>query len=293
MKNILKFIYHIIPFKKYIFMLIRPFNLPEPVYKHLHFKNIFRVKFDTYHFLITHYGYQIENEIFWKGLTGGWEKISMQLWIELCKDSNVILDIGANTGIYSLAAKAVNHKAFVAGFEPVGRVYKKFKKNCELNNFDIKCCDYAISNNDGTAVIYDTPTEHVLSVTVNKNMSPIGVDTIETKINTKKLSTFIKEFSLKNIDLIKIDVETHEAEVLEGMEEFLVAFQPTLLIEILNDEVGEKVQTLIKDIDYLFFNIDEVGKPKRVDKISKSDYFNYLICKKEIAQKLNLIPIGN
>ncbi len=288
MKKIIKSIYNIIPFKIYLFKMARHFSIPESVYKHLNFKGIIDVKFENYSFLMHNYGYQLENEIFWSGLTGGWEKISMSLWIELCKNSNTIIDIGANTGVYSLVAKAVNSKANVFGFEPVERVCRKFEKNCQLNNFDIKCFEYALSNYNGEASIYDTPTEHVYSVAVNINISGLS-DVVETKIKTKALASFIQENSIENIDLMKIDVETHESEVLEGMGEYLHLLQPTLLIEILNDEVGKKVQDLLKGIDYLFFNIDEIGIPKRVTNIVKSDYYNYLICKMEIAQKLNLV----
>lgn len=289
MRNLFKIIYNILPFKKYLFLLIRPLKISESLYRHLHFKGIFTVKFNNYKFKIRHYGYQIENEIFWAGLTEGWEKISMRLWVELCKDSKIIFDIGANTGIYSLVAKSINPTSEIYGFEPVKRVYEKYGKNCELNQFQINCYNYAISNYDGEAVIYDTYSEHVLSVTVNKNLADKSVNTIETKINTKKLLTFIIENKINNIDLIKIDVETHEPEVLEGMAEYLSVFKPTLLIEILNDEIGERVQAVIKNIEYLYFNIDEINLPKKVDNILKSDYYNYLICTKSIAQKLNLI----
>ena len=288
MKNFIKSIYSLLPLKKEIFSVLKILNLHQKFYQHLHFKGIFKVKFNTHQFLIEHYGYQIENELFWAGLTNGWEKISMQLWIKLCEDSTVILDIGANTGVYSLVAKAINQKSTLYGFEPVKRICEKFEKNCKLNEFDVNCFEYAISNYDGEAIIYDMPSEHVYSVTVNKNTAP-STKTIETKIKTKKLSTFIKEFNLAKIDLIKIDVETHEPEVLDGMEEFLTLFQPTLLIEILNDEIGQKVQSIIKNIDYLYFNIDEINIPKRVYQIKKSDYYNYLICKEDIAKKLNLI----
>ncbi len=288
MKKIFKSIYNSIPLKKNLFKIIRLFKIPKSIYQHLHFQDVFKVKLDDSYFIIKHHGYKIENEIFWSGLTNGWEKISMQVWIELCKEATTIIDIGANTGIYSLVAKTLNPEANVFGFEPVKRVYKKFQNNCTLNNYDIKCLEYAASNFDGEALIYDTPAEHIYSVAVNKNLTPDSI-TIETKIKTKKLATFIKENNISSIELIKIDVETHEPEVLEGMEGYLMKFQPTLLIEILNDDVGQKVQMLIKDIDYLYFNIDEVNRPKRVDRIIKSDYYNYLICKKEIAKKMNLI----
>ncbi len=276
--RILKYIYDFLPFKKYVFRLLRPLKLPYNLIKHLHFKGIFKVNVENRVFLIMHYGYQIENELFWYGLLNGWEKISMKLWIDLCKESQVILDIGANTGVYSLVAKALSPKAQVYGFEPVERVFQKFKYNNELNKFGIFCYDFAISNQDGEALIYEIPSEHVYSVTVNKNTTQ-NEKANSTEIKTKKLSTFIKEQKIDRVDLMKIDVETHEAEVLEGMGEYLLLFQPMLLIEILNDDIGRKVQDLLKGIDYLFFNIDEISIPKRVNNIVKSDYYNYFICK--------------
>ena len=288
MKKIFKYLYTALPFKKQLFLFLKKLKLPESIYKHLFFEGIFKVKFDSNSFLIKHYGFQLENEIFWNGLTNGWEKISIKLWIELSKTSNVILDIGANTGIYSLVSKATNPTSKVYAFEPVTRVYEKLCANIALNNFDVKCFEFALSNNDGEAVIYDTPTPHVYSVAVNKNISGLA-DTIPTKIKTLKLSTFIKQNELSAIDLIKIDVETHEPEVLDGMEQYLELFKPTLLIEVLNDEVGDKIQQLIKNIDYLYFNIDEINVPKKVDKIVKSGFYNYLICSPKIAKKLNLI----
>ncbi len=288
MKKGIKYLYNLIPFKKHFFYLLRGLKLPESIYKHLYFNDVFKVKFDSYSFLIKHYGFQLENEIFWSGLTNGWEKISIRLWIELSKDASVILDIGANTGIYSLVSKAVNITSKVYAFEPVKRVYDKLQENITLNNYDVKSFELAASNYDGEATIYDTPTPHVYSVAVNKNISGLE-NTIPTKITTQKLSTFIESNNITHIDLIKIDVETHEPEVLEGMAGYLQQFKPTLLIEVLNDDIGSKIQNTIANMDYLYFNIDELGTPKRVSKIRKSDYYNYLVCSESVAKKLHLI----
>lgn len=288
MKKLIKNIYKNTPFKKELFSLLKYLRLPKKLYKHLYFEGIIDVEFDTCHFLIRHYGFQLENEIFWSGLTNGWEKISMRLWIELSKKSDFIIDIGANTGIYSLVSKSVNPNSHVFAFEPVKRVFEKLLFNNDLNNYNIHCYELAISNYDGEAIIYDAPTPHIYSVAVNKNISGLS-NTIQTKIKTQKLSSFIEREKIKKIDLIKIDVETHEPEVLEGMEEYLKLFKPTILIEVLNDEVGSKIQEIVKNIDYVYFNIDEVNSPKRVFEIKKSDYYNYLICTLDVAYELKLI----
>ncbi len=237
MKKLLKTLYHWLPFKRELFIVWKMMGRPgESVYRHLHFVGIFKVDVgEGKAFKINHYGYQIENEIFWNGLTHGWEKESMRLWINLCEVSEVILDIGANTGIYSLVAKAVNPQAKVYAFEPVGRVFRKLQENIALNSFDILPFEKAVSNADGSAVIYDTDSEHTLSVTVNKNLSAADVHVIETAIETVSLDRFVEEFNLSKIDLIKIDVETHEPEVLEGFRKYLSIYRPTLLIVILND----------------------------------------------------------
>lgn len=291
MKTILKRVYHSLPFKREIFTLLRSVGKPpQRIYQHLHFKGIIPVKIDQQHqFRINHYGYQVENEIFWAGLTNGWEKVSIRLWIELCRKSEVIFDVGANTGIYSLIAQCMNPQSKVYAFEPVKRVFSKLEENIKLNEYKVTTVRKALSNYDGEAVIYDLPSEHIYSVTVNKSLLGPNNPGIETKIQTVTLNTFIRENHIGKIDLMKIDVETHEPEVLDGFSDYLNKFRPVLLIEILSDEVGERVEKMVDGLEYLYFNIDENSGIRRVTKITKSDYYNYLLCSQEIAKALSLI----
>jgi FkbM family methyltransferase len=291
MKQLLKSAYNAIPLKKDVYTVLKKiWTPPESIFKHLHFKDIFRVNSDADHsFLIRHYGFAIENEIFWKGLNNGWESVSMSLWTKLCKQSNVIFDIGANTGVYGLIAKSLNPASDVHAFEPVKRVYEKLSANCKLNGYNITCNEMAASDLDGTATIYDLNGEHILSVTVNKNLHDPNRKVFPTQIETIKLSTYIEKKSIEQIDLMKIDVETHEFEVLKGMATYLNKFRPTMLIEILEDEVGKNVESLIKDMGYLYFNIDEDNGIRQVDSITKSDYFNYLLCNEQVAAELKLL----
>jgi len=291
MKQMFKYIYSSIPFKQNLFSFLKLFYTPSPkIFKHLHFKGVIEVPInDGNKFLINHYGFQIENEIFWSGLTNGWEKVSINLWIQLCKDASVILDIGANTGVYALVAKTINPNSKVFAFEPVNRVYDKLHENIALNSYDIVAIKKAVSDRSGTAVIYDTNQEHTLSVTVNRNTVNPEIQSVKTEIQIVSLDDFVREYDLKNIDLIKIDVEMHEPEVLQGFLNHISIFKPTFLIEILTDEVAEKVQNLVEGLGYLYYNIDEKTGIRQVNKISKSDYYNFLFCSCEVARKLKLI----
>src|SRR5688572_21535105 len=102
MKELVAKLYKKIPFKKQMFQFIKFFwTPPHSVYKHLHFTGILKIKVDeNVFFNMQHDGTEIENDFFWRGLSGGWEKISMQYWIALCRNAKVIVDIGANTGVY-------------------------------------------------------------------------------------------------------------------------------------------------------------------------------------------------
>ena len=291
MKQLLKSFYHAIPFKKEFFTVVKKVVKPrESVYKHLPFKGVFRVDVGGgKSFLLNHYGYMIENEIFWRGLKDGWEKESIGLWLKLCVRSEYIMDLGANTGVYSVIAKAVNPLSKVYAFEPVQRVFEKLKQNVSINSYDVICVDKAVSNYDGKAIIYDTNTEHILSVTVNFNYLDPSVKVQEVEIETLTLNKFVRENKIPRVDLMKIDVETHEPEVLEGFSDYLKEFHPAMLIEILNNEIGAKVEKLTEGMGYLYFNIDENKGVHQTNHIVKSDYYNYLLCDAETAMGLGLL----
>jgi FkbM family methyltransferase len=272
-------------------MLRKVFHPSEKVYKHLHFEGDFSVPIDNDHsFRIHHFGYEVENSLFWAGLDNGWERTSIGLWRRLVPNSSVIFDIGANTGVYSLIAKCLNPGARVIALEPISRVFSRLRQNVLLNGYDIECLELAASDFDGTATVYDTPTEHVYSVTVNRNLNAPDTPVVPTEIQTARLDTVLDRLEIDRLDLIKIDVETHEPQMLKGLGDKLSTFRPTMLVEVLNDDIGRQIETIIKGNDYLYFNIDETNdKVTRVKEITKSDYYNYLLCTEETAKRLGII----
>lgn len=285
--------YEFVPFKQQLFSIIRRVWLPgDKITNYASFEGEFSVdvehhgSFKMHHF---GHGFLVENELFWGGLGNAQEKLSLSLWVKLCRESNVILDIGANTGMYSLIAKTVNPGAQVFAFEPIKRVFDKLSLNIALNDFDIRSFEAGVSNTDGTAMIHDLPDSHVYSVTIGGSIHGPDVATVPTSIKTMRLDTMIEQEQLDHIDLVKIDVETHEPQVMEGFGKYLDLFRPTILIEILNDEVGAQVEEMVKDKGYLYFNIDDKNSGYRqTEHIVKSDYYNYLLCDDKTARKLDL-----
>ncbi len=290
MKKFLKHLFKLLPFKQQIFTVVRAaVKVPHRIYRHLYFNGRISYMVNGKKIVMNQQGYDVENTLFWAGLEGCWEKESMGLWVRLCQQAQFIMDVGANTGTYALVAKTVNPRAAVYAFEPLDFIYNKLTDNVLLNKLDIHCVQEALSNYDGSAKVYPETLEHIYSITVNKNTSAAEVQVYEREIRVKKFSTFAEQQQIKGADLMKIDVELHEAEVLEGMGAYLREWKPTMLIEILSDEVGQKVEILINDMGYLYFNINENGGIRQVTHIGKSDYYNYLLCSPEKASFLKLI----
>jgi len=234
-----------------------------------------------------HRGYLIENELFWRGLEG-WEKVSAALWITLSREARTIIDVGANTGVYALMARSVNPTAEIVALEPVERIFRMLEDNLRLNGYTVHALQAAASSSDGKAFIYEPPDAHVLSVSLNKDFNTWDPTVRPVPVPTRALDSVARERNWTRVDLLKIDTETHEPEVLEGMRMILQRDRPTLLIEILNDTVAQRVEALVNGLGYLYFNIDEVSAPRQVEHLSRSGHYNFLICRPEVAEGLGL-----
>ncbi|MEO6719171.1 MAG: FkbM family methyltransferase [Ferruginibacter sp.] len=289
MKVLFKKIYNALPFKKAVFTVIKKLWIPPmSVFQHLYFHDTINVAAgEGKSFKMVHYGHALENELFWKGLYNGWEKYSMRIWASLAEKSAVIVDIGANTGLYSLVAKAKNPEAVVHAFEPFPAIYHKLKKNVDINGFDVHANCLAVSNYTGKAVIYTADKDFAYSVTVNQNLWVKDSEPIKLDIETITLKDYIEQHTIDKIDLVKIDVETHEPEVMQGFAEYFLRFKPLLLIEILNDDIAEQLNPYFDPALFDFYNIDERTGIKKVSRLSKSDYYNFLVVPKEKAHLYN------
>ena len=256
--------------------------VPPSMQDYIFFKGRFTVKtISGNQFYLMNWGhptYELENKIFWSGLYSIDESTSIKVWEELSMVSSTIIDIGANTGIFTLVAKSVNPNAKVIAFEPITRIYEKLLKNIYINQYDAAAFDIGISNFDGEQEIYDFPDiKNPYSASLdpqlsNEISSRSQFDLKKTLISTNKLDSFINEIRIKELTntLIKIDVEQHEPFVLEGMKNMMQELKPIILIEILNNEIGDAVNKFIQNYNYNYFKIIEGKGIKKISLIESS-----------------------
>lgn len=247
-------------------------------------------------FKVINYGGEIEREIFKNGLLSKWEKDVIWIWMDLCKISQVVFDIGANTGFYSLIAKSVNIQTEVYAFEPSPRTFEKLVRNVCLNKYNIKCERNAISNKSGKGIFYDTPDKNELAASLSpeklKNAPWYKGSVLEYEVPTKRLSDYIEQNDVEKISLIKMDIEMHETEALEGMGEYLEIFHPIIIIEVLTEQMAEKLNSFFNLSDYRIFHLKKSRKAELTSKFKLFDSayetreWNFLVFHKQIEEKV-------
>src|SRR6185503_15064589 len=218
MKRFLRKAYAAIPFKQPVFELLRKHvDLPMCIYQHLHFRGVFKVRIDEQSsFRLHSYGDIVENELFWSGFNGVWEAKSLQAWRMLVGTvKGSILDVGANTGVYSIAAAALNPSAQIIAFEPVTRIADRLEANAELNGRAIRIVRAAVSDRTGIATIYDSTEANNYTASLEPAYNPAATQQYDVPI--LRLDDFLaKNGDISTVELIKLDIETHEAAALAG-----------------------------------------------------------------------------
>ena len=250
--------------------------LPPAIWKRLPVEVVFPVKLpDGRSFFYSATANDvIARALYWRGLKD-WESETIPVFYRLAQSAEIVLDIGANTGFYTLLACTANPRARVIAFEPVPRVYEKLLEHIRLNHFEDQCEVYqiAVSNFIGTAQMHiplgDLPTSASLNPKGFR-----GFDGILLEVPVTTVDAVVGE---KPVDLAKIDVEGFEPQVLEGMQHTLQRSHPTLFIECLPDGPYGRVEEILKDLGYQIYLLSHKG-PIQVDRVipRRMYYENFL-----------------
>ncbi len=149
------------------------------------------------------------------------EKEVLSFFLNELRDDDVVWDIGASYGIYSLFTSKKISTGKVFSFEPEIQTYKLLKKNIQLNNCQniIPLC-FALSNADGRGYLHLSNSANV------GTHSLVARDDFPVSKNGKTVIIHTGDSVVQNgvaclPNVVKIDVEGAEINVLEGMKEIL------------------------------------------------------------------------
>ena len=221
------------------------------------FKIISKSKIDYFFFdlkLIGDINEPMDKEIY---LFNEYENKQIEYLIKNIKKSNFeyFIDVGANSGVYSLIINNYFRYIKIISFEPVKKSIQKFKinltENPKLKN--IKINKYGLSDKNTNLLMKSQVRNNYIQtggfgvVTKSDNLSNFHTE----KAFFKKGDNVLKMVNKKII--LKIDTEGHEEFVLRGLSKFLKKNKVFLQIEIYNKNLI-KINKLLKTFKFVKVN---------------------------------------
>jgi FkbM family methyltransferase len=184
-----------------------------------------------------------------------WELDVIQKFTDQIKDNFVILDIGAQTGTFSVAAKYFPNTQWHC-FEPDPYSYNILSKNLSFNEINnVTLYEQALSDEIRDEVLNIHPPLRGLN-TLGKNIIRFPAwDSIQHPLKTNTIDNL---FLNTKIDLIKIDTEGGEYNIIKGGLETIKKYKPKILLECCGNlnQFGyteKDLYDLISEINYEVF----------------------------------------
>ena len=158
--------------------------------------------------------------------------------IELIKlGGDVFIDIGANVGFYTVSAAQTFNRVF--SFEPTPKTLTSLRDNIKRNEIlNIDIFDCALSEKPGVFKLHVNPlnsggnslNNHRSSMI--KNSGRNDWTTINVDVETLDTILLDKENNIHSVDLLKIDIEGHEAPALKGAINTISKYKPIIYAEV-------------------------------------------------------------
>lgn len=190
-----------------------------------------------------------------------YERQELKLASHIFREGMTIVDVGANVGLYTaLAMHHVKSGGRIVALEPHPDSYQFLAQTLELNAAQIpekerrkvEILDFAASAWEGEAHLFTNPANrgdnrlYFFSSARDSHALPVQVMTIDS---------VLRDFKITSIDFLKLHVQGHEFEVIQGAQETLRASPNAILLsEFWPDGIRQSCNR--DSVEYLSFLAD-------------------------------------
>ena len=218
----------------------------------------------------------ISNQVFWRGWSG-YEPETTPLFFELARDAAVVIDVGAYVGFYSVLAGLANRGSRIFAFEPMGDNAERLRRHIELNRLEnVESVHAAVAADPGEAELFHTPGDHPSSTSLVRDFMSAHQDVKSSIVPAIALDPFLEERGVGPVSLVKLDIETGEPDALRGMRRTLERDKPPIFCEVLSDDVGAQLETILTPLGYRFYHLTDGGPQERGEIRGHPEWLNYL-----------------
>jgi len=168
---------------------------------------------------------------------GDYESVVFRAFAELLRPGMTVFDVGANVGIYAIAAaRGVGPHGRVVAFEPARSAAEVMLDHLRLNGVQdrVDVVEAVVDERSGTTEFWEQGATAASSVV--EAAARIGERfSDDTAVRVERTSVSIDDFCKQRgafPDVVKIDVEGAEGRVVRGAREFLAQRSGSLLLEV-------------------------------------------------------------
>lgn len=162
-----------------------------------------------------------ESDPYYVGIVDDFEPDFFAFCRALIRPGFTILDIGANIGAIALMmSELAGAQGRIYAFEAAPSVFSLLKRNIDANAIaNVRAGHFAVSSADGEVSFLD-----------NSAFGAID-ETGTARVPARSIDTLVNEIGVQRLDFIKIDIEGHEWQALQGAAETIARFDPVIRIE--------------------------------------------------------------
>jgi FkbM family methyltransferase len=217
------------------------------------------------------------------------ERASIDIFSAFARESDRVLDIGANSGMFSLAAVSANPSVRVRAFEIVPELFTLLQKNVLRNDFaaNIDCRLRGVGEPGFTMVVPPSFDSSSLPTSVS------SLDKYDSGVTVgfDSLDSLCADYDASDRVLIKIDVEGTEDHVFRWGGRVLSTHKPDILCELL---VGTNTEHLLMEMmskyGYRFFKVCD-GKLEQFERITPDTRFHdWFFSARELSDIARIAP---
>jgi len=236
--------------------------------------------------ILLHKSFTVQQKVRWISLlirtwrNNSVSKLAAAILKKTSEDHPVIIDIGANVGLFTKAfMKAPKTPQRIIAIEPSFYVFS-ILLNITANMPSVRCRKVALSHKTAT-VDLKTPLKKSGSLRVglshigNANNQKVFVETVEAK----RLDDVLADEKVDQVDIVKLDVEGAEEQVIAGAPNLFYNMRPIWFVELVQERTdnfsgsAEKIFLNFIAADYEAFVLNSDYEWDRVNELNEhTDY---------------------
>ena len=179
------------------------------------------------------------------------DAFAIDLVVKLCADARTFVDVGAYTGIFTLATLASHADLEAHAFDMVPPVVRMLRANLVRNGFAGRTAVHQAGVGDPTMTAR-MPSVDSGSALPSFLSSDMEFDDGED-VGFLALDTFTDEVTGPVV--MKIDVEGGEVDVFAHGQSFLAEHRPDMLCEVLPDADCPRLEELLRPFGYRYYHV--------------------------------------